>query len=82
MSKTEQALVLNAEALNKLVDIITQVLEAKEVSDVEAAEARAKATELIAKDEFNAEVVSSATAKLEELITLAAAAVPAEEFVG
>lgn len=77
MSQTEQAVSLQAEAINKLTDIIKSVLQSKQVTESDLANAKQQAADLIAKDESNASLVSDATTKLQQLIDLAAAAVPA-----
>ncbi|MBW4598982.1 MAG: hypothetical protein KME29_05040 [Calothrix sp. FI2-JRJ7] len=76
MSQTEQANVLQAEAIVKLVDIVTKLIQSKQVTESELVAAKQEATDLVAKDASNASVVGEATAKIQQLIELAAASLP------
>lgn len=81
MSKTSDAIVLQAQALVALSNAIGKLIDAK-AGDVAALdEAKVQIAELLASDEANAEAVSTVSASLIDLATKAFSALPAPSSV-
>jgi len=78
MTETGAVLALSGEAIAKLSDLIAGLIKSKNVSDAERDAAKAQVAELLTTDEANAQTAQNGLDSLNNLIDLAATALPAE----
>jgi hypothetical protein len=78
MSQAKDAVTLQADSLNKLIDVLTNLLTQNNVSREETAKAKADLALLIQEDTETAQSVTSMTNKLNDLVDKVSAAIVPE----
>ncbi|MFB2768583.1 hypothetical protein ACE1AT_04730 [Pelatocladus sp. BLCC-F211] len=76
MTQTSDALVLQAEVITRLAQLIIDLINSKNASDIDKEAALAQVQELLTADTNSAATVDELTSKLQELVDTAAAALP------